>query len=510
MKTPFARQVPTDVVENLKWRSKVLAKAAGDPEFADAMREACSKDPVFFMNAFAFTYDPRRKPFPKLPFILYPIQETAFLNLIDHVGERDIMIEKSRDMGASWLCVSAIAHCWLFRPWQSFLFISRVEEYVDKPGNPKALYWKFDFLIDNLPKWLRPAGYSPAAHRRKMHVENPENGSVIDGESTTGRAARGDRRTAILLDEFAVVDQGEKVLSSTRDATPCRIFNSTPDGTNNAFYSMKCSNIDKLRLHWTAHPIKAAGLYTVEDGVHVAIDTEYWAKVHDPLKEMLKFDKMIIDRKVPLEGGKLRSPWYANECDRAGSAREIAQEVDIDYEGSGYQFFSKERIQDAILSFARPPIYVGTLEFDEVTCDPIRFVEDANGNLRLWCLLGADGNPVWQNRLAVGADVSAGTGASNSCLSGIDTILREKVFELASPYHRPEGFAKLAVALCKWFRGKDNGKTPFLIWESNGPGRQFGSRVIESGYSNVYYRRDDVSISGKTSDIPGWAATSES
>ena len=79
---------------------------------------------------------------------------------------------------------------------KSFLLVSRVQDYVDKPGNPKALFWKIDFLLNNFPPWLKPRGYREANHRRLLHIENPENGSVIDGESTTGNVSRGDRRTA--------------------------------------------------------------------------------------------------------------------------------------------------------------------------------------------------------------------------------------------------------------------------------------------------------------------------
>jgi hypothetical protein len=486
-----------------------------DVSFCGVLRDACAQDPIFFMNAFGWTYDPRgttpdgKRPFPKLPFILYDFQEEALLELIDHINKRDILIEKSRDMGASWLCITAVTWCWLFRPLQSFLLVSRVEEYVDKPGNPKAMFWKFDFLIDNLPKWIKPLGYNINDHRRSMHAENPENGSVIDGESTNKRVARGDRRTAIVLDEFAAVEQGDSVLSATRDATRCRIFNSTPEGTSNAFYKMKTTNIDKLRMHWTAHPLKAAGLYTREDGVYKIIDKEYWADVDDPETWMMKYDKMITDREVPLPDGKLRSPWYAEECDRAGSAREIASQLDIDYEGSGHQFFSSDKVQDAILTNSRPPFVVGDLEYDEMTSEPIRFREDPEGHLKLWCMVSRDGKPMVSNKLSIGADISAGTGASNSCLCGIDMTLFEKVFELATPFVRPEQFAKLTVALCRWFKDSDSQKSPFLIWESNGPGRQFGSRVVETGYRNIYYRRNDASIRKKVSDIPGWVATAE-
>jgi len=503
------------VVDNLKWRARVHRRVIEDVAFKGVIRDACAQDPIFFMNGFGWTYNPRgktpigRKPFRKVPFILYEdFQDETFLELIDHIDKRDLLIEKSRDMGASWLCISAIAWYWLFHPLNSFLLVSRVEEYVDKPGNPKAMFWKFDYLVDNLPRWLQPAGYSKNIHRRNMHAENPENGSVIDGESTNKRVARGDRRTAIVLDEFAAVEQGESVLSATRDATDCRIFNSTPEGTNNAFYKMKLTRIDKIRLHWTAHPLKAAGLYTREGGEFVVLDKEYWTNYDDPTGLMIEYDRMITDREVPLPDGKRRSPWYADQCDRAGSAREIAEQLDIDYEGSGHQFFSPDKIQEVIDAFARPPFVVGDLEYDEVTAEPIRFREDPEGRLKLWCMVSASGKPMVSNRLSVGGDVSAGTGASNSCLAGIDMVLHEKVFEFASPFARPEKFAYIAVALCRWFKGV-KGHEPFLIWESGGPGRQFGSRVTELQYGNIYLRRNDATITRKVSDIPGYAATTE-
>ncbi len=60
---------------------------------------------------------------------------------------------------------------------------------------------------------------------------NADNGSVIDGESTTGDAGRGDRRTAMFIDEYAAFDvtDGYRVLLASRDTTNCRGFNSTPE-----------------------------------------------------------------------------------------------------------------------------------------------------------------------------------------------------------------------------------------------------------------------------------------
>jgi hypothetical protein len=503
VQAPLANHIPTEVVSNLEWRKRVHRRVMDDPDYAEVIIDACKRDPIFWINGFGWTYDPRRQPFPKLPFILYPFQVDALLELINATNNHDILVEKSRDMGASWLCVIALAWCWQFRTMQSFLFVSRDEKYVDRKGNPKALFWKFDFLIDNLPQWLRPVGYDSASKefRTHMHALNPENGSVIDGESTTKKVARGDRRTAILLDEFAAVDQGHSVLSATRDATPCRIFNSTPEGTHNAFYDMRQTNIRKLRLHWTQHPLKASGSYTTsQDGTLDVIDPEGYPEGYTP----------ILD-------GKSRSPWYDLECERAATPQEIAQELDIDYRGSGYQYFDPSKVKDLIREFARTPTLVGDLDYDVITGEPTSFVESPQGNLRLWFFLDREGNPPRGN-YSVGHDVSAGTGASNSTISVWDNATMEKVAEYCNPYIRPEQFAIQAVAIAKWFRGelreeyKNGGPAPgsaYIIWEQNGPGRQFGAKVVELGYADIYMRKREESISKKQTDIPGWAVTKE-
>ncbi|KKN02114.1 hypothetical protein LCGC14_1120910, partial [marine sediment metagenome] len=285
-------------------------------------------------------YDPRCEPFSRIPMILYDFQEDAVLEIANSINKRDLLIEKSRDMGASWLCILVLFWFWLFSKNKiSILLGSRVESYVDDTENPKSLMWKWDFIMRNLPNWVKPKGYCETDHRRHLHILNPVTGSVCDGESTNKNFARGDRRTAILLDEFAAVDLGEEVLRATRDATRCRIFNSTPMGIGNAFYDQRQKGTHRLRLHWTSHPLKNIGMYIADSkGLLKIIDKDGYPASYKP----------ILD-------GKIRSPWYDVECER-GSPREIAQELDIDYLGSGHQFFSASSIQKAIRDYTIKPI----------------------------------------------------------------------------------------------------------------------------------------------------------
>lgn len=483
----FNHHAPKTLRENLVWRSRVMKSVINDPSVVQYYKEACERDPLFFINGFCWTYDPRCTDSPKLPFILYEFQEQAVIDIISAIGSNDLLCEKSRDMGASWIMIASFLWCFLYVDGFSGLFVSRVEEYVDKTGNPKALFWKLDYLMSGLPMFMRPLGYSEGLHRSRLHIENPENGAVIDGESTTGNVARGDRRTAILLDEFAAVEQGHRVLSSTRDSTNCRLFNSTPNGVNNAFYDIRQTGIKRLTLHWSNHPNKRLGLYTTSDKGSLKVIDKY---------------NYPIDYHCILDG-KIRSMWYDEECKRASSSQEIAQELDIDYLGSGFQYFNSASINQAIRDSARPPMLIGDLDYDSLTSEPTKFNESSGGHLRLWCLLDGKGSPPLDHKYSLGVDVSAGTGASNSCLAAYDMTTNCKILEYVNAHIRPEQFAKQAVAIAKWLGNA------YLIWESGGPGRQFGSRVVELGYGNIYLRRREEALSGKVSDIPGIVTTRE-
>lgn len=462
----FYVDVPKTPKENVEFRRQAYEAVRSDPMMAAAMTQACAKDILFWINVFGWTYDPRLTD-PVIPFITYEYQDDALLKLQDSITNGyDLGVDKSRDMGASWMFISCFTHFWLYYSNLSFLLVSRVEDLVDKPGDPKSLMWKCDFLINHMPFQMQPA-----IDRKKLHLKNLSNGSVINGESTTGDVARGDRRTAIALDEFAAVDNGHQILRSTRDATSCRVFNSTPKGAHTAHADvMLRSKIQKLSLHWSKHPVKARGLYTGEDG-------------------------------------KLRSPWYDAQCERAVHPQEIAQELDIDYLGSDFQFFDQEMV-NRLLKDSAEPKYECEMHYDHETLEPISFVLNGRGRFRIWCNLSADGRPA-AGRYAVGVDIATGTGASNSTISVGDVKTGEKVAEYANPKIDPKELARLAICVCRMF-ATSSGTPAYLIWEANGPGRSFGDEILDRRFGHFYFRQSDDKITKKVSDIPGWWASKDS
>lgn len=196
----------------------------------------------------------------RIPFITWDYQNEAFERMQKAMDDgHDVVIEKSRDMGASWMMLTLFQWRWQFYPLQSFLMMSRKEDYVDSTGNPDSLFWKLDFLLEYQPSWLRPV-----FTRNQMMLVNVENKSVISGETTNQNAGRGGRRTAILIDEAAAITKLVDVDAATADVTDCRFWNSTPMGRNH-FYRLRCSKAaEVITMHWRSHPHKRKGLYTSE------------------------------------------------------------------------------------------------------------------------------------------------------------------------------------------------------------------------------------------------------
>ena len=479
-KMPHFRMVPKDLLGNLRWRKRILIEASNDEAIAADLWRLCAEDALFWINSFLWAYDSRLPPGRRIgPFITYEFQDGAIVELLLAKGllppyePHDILIEKSRAMGASWMCVQTDLWAWQFQHMAAFLWVSRNENLVDKTDDPDTLFWKADWALKNQPGWLRPKHA-----RSNLHLLNLETGSTIDGQSTTGDVARGGRRTSVLLDEFAAVMQGKAVLSATADTTDCRVFNSTPKGTGNAFYTMRETSIKKLRLHWPMHPLKGKDRYK------------------DPVS------------------GEWRSPWYDRECKRRGSKKEIGQELDLDYAASGSPFYDLEVLKTIQTRDVRQPYHRGELTFtvkedlspetDEGTrrVTVSAFEKTSAGRLLLWHHLAPDGRPPADRDYVLGTDVSAGSDASNSVCVVVDKLTGEKVAELATINMLPHDFAEYVIALAMWYGGARG--EAYLVWEDNGPGQIFGKQVIDLGWRYLHYRTDSGRLRNRPSDRPGW------
>lgn len=500
------KRVPKDRKGNLAWRKHVLQRADQEPEYREYLIRACREDILFYINTFVWQHNPKKKGTEVGPFISWAFQDETLTSrdrnkpgilwCIEN-GE-DAVIEKSRDMGASWLCLIAFEWLWHFHSDKNFIVISRNEDAVDKPGTPSCLFWKIDHIHTMLPKWLMPKGWKDKDHRTDLQFVNPENRSVITGEASgSGKAGVGGRATAMFLDEFSQIKEDRETLHRTADTTDCRLFNGTHVGLATAFYRLTLKqDIKHITMHWSQHPDKAAGLYHYDS--HGAKVVPHDPKYHYPPDFVFQMEGKPTGGPFP----GLRSPWYDKQCARRGSERDIAMDLDIDPKGSVSQYFDALSINELKAQVACPPFWTGEMSYDSETGKPGRLVPMESGKLQLWMFPSSKSEfPI--ARYAAGADISMGEGATPSCFSVVNADTGVKVLEYASATIKPDVFATYCVAMCRLLKDKDDNPALFC-WEAAGPGQIFGKTVMDLGFRNVYYRTPEFEMFADASTKPGW------
>lgn len=482
----------------MKYRLKMVEWGERNQQNADDLWLMGKRDPLWAMGTFFYTYDPRRPGNKVVPFIPYPIQERAILTLFSWIDNQIPGTgKKSRDVGFTWMVCYVAMHYFLFDENSSILFGSRKKEFVDKRGDRKCIFWKLDHTIKWLPRFLTPPVLNNKGERARteMHWENFLNGATIDGESTNEDFGRGDRRTAVFPDEFASVKRGADIMAAVRDTSPCVIPFSTPKGTNTEFFRLNQNQTwGYMFVHWSEIPGKRDGLYRVNHDHTIEILDKAWHKKHPGY---------AFASEPGLFKG-LRSPWYDREA-LSRSRLQLAQEVDGDDNASGNQFMDTVRIQEILDDVCMPPISVGNLLYNTETYEPVNWHDTRHGLVKLWDTLTKDEAGIFRpdkaGEFSVGVDVAVGTGASNSTFHVTNKRTMTTFATFASPNIRPASFAELVVPICKWLNNA------YLVWEANGPGREFGQRVMELGYMNVYFRRREESLSKQHTDTPGWWST---
>jgi len=234
-------------------------------DLREQVKVKAAADPVWFIDYFGVTLEPRRQGEEAIqPFLLFPFQREFVRELHQRVlTGKDLLVEKSRDVGATWTVLWFLLHQWLFRPnFQALLGSWKEEEADDR--TPRSLFGKLDFALHHLPGWLLPQGFEERKHRVKLRLVNPANGSVLLGDSANPNFSRGGRFACIFIDEAATWPDLEEVWRATSQSSPCRILVSTPKGRN-FFASLRFSGqIDVLTLHWSLRPDRDEAWYQRE------------------------------------------------------------------------------------------------------------------------------------------------------------------------------------------------------------------------------------------------------
>ena len=249
--------------EKLVTRLKVQDACNRSSEARIFAYSACKKDPVFFINNFCYTPNDKYKQY-HFPFILYEFQEEYLYWLLDHIRNgKDGLVEKSREMGVTWINMCLFLWMWLFDENFNALIGSYKEKLVDDRGNKDSLFGMLDYNLNTLPKWLLPKRFNPDKHRTGLKLLNPENQNIIKGDTMNPQFGRGGRKTLIFMDEGAFWEYFQDAWTACGDTTNCRITVSTPNGYN-AFAVLRESGIDVHTLKWNMHPLKDRQWYEYE------------------------------------------------------------------------------------------------------------------------------------------------------------------------------------------------------------------------------------------------------
>jgi hypothetical protein len=203
--------------------------------------------PVEFISHWLDTFDPRNLPVglpATIPFVLFRRQRELVEFLVACLnGEANGLVEKTRDMGATFAACGVSIWLWLFWPGASVGWGSYHEKLVDKIGVVDSVFEKLRRMIRGLPSEFLPRGLSPINHLAFMRIVNPENDASITGE-VGDNMGRGGRKLIYFKDESAHYEHPELIEAALTDNTRVQIDMSSVHGLGNVFHRKREAGVD--------------------------------------------------------------------------------------------------------------------------------------------------------------------------------------------------------------------------------------------------------------------------
>jgi LAGLIDADG-like domain len=173
--------------------------------------------PGLFIKHWGVVHEPRiaddNDALTILPFIPFEKQLELITFLYDCLSSRENgLIEKSRDMGATWTCAWFSIWLWLFWPGAVVGWGSKGADEVDQINNPNSIFEKIRIGLRNLPEIFLPPGFNFKLHCSFMRITNPATSAAIIGD-VGDNIGRGGRSLIYFKDEAQPLDA--KILTPT-------------------------------------------------------------------------------------------------------------------------------------------------------------------------------------------------------------------------------------------------------------------------------------------------------
>jgi len=176
---------------------------------------------------------------------------------------------------------------------------SRKEEYVDRLGSPKSLFFKARIFMQNIPPEFR-GGWQSKVHGPFMRITFPGTDSVISGEAGDD-IGRGDRQSIYFVDEASFLFRPELVDAALSQTTNCKQDISTPNGLGNPFAQRRFKpGTNVFTFSWRSDPRKGE---------------EWYQKQKEDLSPVVLAQEVDLDFSASVEGVLIPSAWVQAAVD---------------------------------------------------------------------------------------------------------------------------------------------------------------------------------------------------
>lgn len=251
-----------DYGQIFKERIKKLQLLQNDLRLQVALKRFYQENPICFIEDWVTTYNPNNLEQSTMPFILFKRQRQMIKWLQQRLYRReDGLIEKSREVGASYVAMAFSIWLFLFKPEVTIGFSSKDQKTLDVLGNPSSLLEKGRMILRTIPGIFLPDGFSVEKHCTHLVFKNPSNGSVIYGE-VGDDIGRGGRATMYFKDESAFYVRPDIKDAALSHTSNCKIDMSTINKIGSPFHTKRFSGVIPVFVFdWRDDPRKDQNWY---------------------------------------------------------------------------------------------------------------------------------------------------------------------------------------------------------------------------------------------------------
>ena len=265
---------PPDYHRHRIWRMKKLEQWREHPLDKSIAWNGYKTDPAQWISDWVDTFDPRNAFVPGMetvmPLILFQRQREMVQFLWSCLQTPTSgLIEKSRDIGATWVCASFSVWLWLFVPGASVGWGSRKAMFVDHIGNIDSIFEKMRRIVTGLPPEFLPDNYEMGY----MKMINYDSGASITGEAGD-EIGRGGRKLIYFKDESAHYEHPESIEAALSQNTNVQMDISSVTGLGTVFHrrreggddwepgdDMEVGRTQVFVFDWQDHPGKNQAWY---------------------------------------------------------------------------------------------------------------------------------------------------------------------------------------------------------------------------------------------------------